>query len=222
VIPERRSYGSLRVSFSTVHAAKGREADYVIVLDLKDDRWGFPSLVEDDPILDLVLPEPESFPHAEERRLFYVALTRARQQAYLVTAPAHPSAFIDELHDGGYEVSWQGEEFWRAPTCPRCVTGRLQRSGRRYQCANRPYCTFEAPLCGECGRGAMIPQRDAVHCSTDGCRNTDRLCPRCRQGHLQTKTGRFGPFLGCTEFRAAPPCQYTEPVSSSNVARWTE
>ena len=48
--------GSLRVEFSTVHGAKGREADYVIVLDLNDGRWGFPSKVEDDPLLELVLP----------------------------------------------------------------------------------------------------------------------------------------------------------------------
>ena len=52
--PPRR--GSLRVEFSTVHGAKGREADYVIVLDLNEGRWGFPSKVEDDPLLELVLP----------------------------------------------------------------------------------------------------------------------------------------------------------------------
>ena len=44
------------MEFSTVHGAKGREADYVIVLDLNDGRWGFPSKVEDDPVLELVLP----------------------------------------------------------------------------------------------------------------------------------------------------------------------
>ena len=44
------------MEFSTVHGAKGREADYVIVLDLNDGRWGFPSKIEDDPLLELVLP----------------------------------------------------------------------------------------------------------------------------------------------------------------------
>lgn len=174
---------------------------------------GFPSLVEDDPILDLVLPEPESFAHAEERRLFYVGLTRARQQAYLVTDPAHPSAFVDELLEEGYDVRWHGEEFWRAPDCPRCETGRLQRNGRRFLCANRPYCAFEAPICGECGLGAMLPGPDAVRCSTTGCQHTERVCPECRQGRLQEKSGRFGLFIGCSEYRAAPPCRYTERVS---------
>ena len=55
-LPASPRRGSLRVEFSTVHGAKGREADYVIVLDLNDGRWGFPSKVEDDPLLELVLP----------------------------------------------------------------------------------------------------------------------------------------------------------------------
>ena len=85
--------------FSTVHSAKGREADYVVVLDLKDGRWGFPSRIEDNSLLRLVLP-PDSekpYPFAEERRLFYVAMTRARIGAYLITNPDRPSTFVTEL-----------------------------------------------------------------------------------------------------------------------------
>ena len=61
LLPRNLSGTSLRVEFSTVHSAKGREADFAVVLDLKDDRFGFPSQVEDDPLLELVLP-PESGP----------------------------------------------------------------------------------------------------------------------------------------------------------------
>ena len=95
--PPRR--GSLKVEFSAVHGAKGREADYVMVLDLNDGRWGVPSKVEDGPLLELVLPPASGggYPFAEERRLFYVAMTRARVGAYLVTDPAHPSTFVAEL-----------------------------------------------------------------------------------------------------------------------------
>ena len=88
-----------RAEFSTVHRAKGREADYVVVLDLKDARMGFPSKIEDDSLLELVLPPVtgKSYPFAEERRLFYVAITRARFGTYLVTDSIRPSIFVEEL-----------------------------------------------------------------------------------------------------------------------------
>ena len=110
--------------FSTVHGAKGREADYVVVLDLKDGRWGFPSRIEDNSLLSLVLP-PDSerpYPFAEERRLFYVAMTRARIGAYLVTSPTRPSTFVTELLEQFGNLRKIGT---LAQKCPRCHKGRL-------------------------------------------------------------------------------------------------
>lgn len=86
-----------RVKFLTVHTSKGLEADHVIVLGLTAESLGFPSRVEDDPVLQLALPKPQSFPHAEERRLFYVALMRARRSITLVTLAGRESAFALEL-----------------------------------------------------------------------------------------------------------------------------
>ena len=54
--------------FTTVHSAKGREADYVIVLDLDDDIYGFPCLREDDPLIDLVAPPVDDNPYPNARR----------------------------------------------------------------------------------------------------------------------------------------------------------
>ena len=127
--PPRR--GSLRVEFSTVHGAKGREADYVIVLDLNDGRWGFPSKVEDDPLLELVLPPVSggAYPFAEERRLLYVAMTRARIGAYLVTDAVRPSTFVTELLRESDELRQIGE---LAPECPRCRRGVLQMINGRF------------------------------------------------------------------------------------------
>ena len=87
-----------RVRFQTVHSAKGLEADYVVVL-ADDDSRGFPSRVEDDPLLDLVAPAAEPYPNAEERRVFYVALTRGRRGAWLIADDERPSVFVDELLD---------------------------------------------------------------------------------------------------------------------------
>ena len=66
------------IDFKTVHRSKGLEADYVIVADMCSGKHGFPSETTDDPILDIVLATPEGHPNAKERRLFYVALIRAR------------------------------------------------------------------------------------------------------------------------------------------------
>ena len=111
--------------FSTVHSAKGREADYVVVLDLKDGRWGFPSRIEDNSLLKLVLPpvSGEEYPFAEERRLFYVAMTRARIGAYLINDPEQPSTFVTELRQQSGSLR---ELDARAPECPLCHKGRLQ------------------------------------------------------------------------------------------------
>ena len=111
--------------FSTVHRAKGREADYVIVLDLKDGRWGFPSRIEDNSLLELVLPPASAgttYPFAEERRLFYVAMTRARIGAYLITDPVRPSTFITELLQQPGSLRQLRA---LAPECPHCHRGRL-------------------------------------------------------------------------------------------------
>ena len=87
----------LDVQFKTVHASKGLEAEYVYVLGLVEGRRGFPSQIEDDPVLQLAMPAAETFAMAEERRLFYVALTRANRQVRLYTSLEKPSRFITEL-----------------------------------------------------------------------------------------------------------------------------
>jgi DNA helicase-4 len=76
---------------------QGAGGDYVVVVGMTTGKYGFPSSIEDDPVLDLAMPSPESFPHAEERRLLYVALTRARGAVMLITPPLRISPFVLEL-----------------------------------------------------------------------------------------------------------------------------
>ena len=111
---------SLQVDFSTVHRAKGKEADYVMVLDLKDALYGFPARIEDDPLLEIVLPpvSGEAYPFAEERRLFYVALTRARKGAWLITDQFSPSTFVKELTRESDDLRQLGDVLTLA--CPNC------------------------------------------------------------------------------------------------------
>ena len=86
-----------KIEFLTVHKSKGLEADYVIVLQCNKDVYGFPSQVSDDPVLDIVLTKSDKFPFGEERRLFYVAITRAKIRTIVMYDKRYPSVFVDEF-----------------------------------------------------------------------------------------------------------------------------
>lgn len=89
---------NLKVEYKTIHAAKGLESDVVCVVNMFPGILGFPSQMEDDEILFLVLPNPENYPNAEERRLMYVAMTRARKEVHLFSGNGfYSSEFIKEL-----------------------------------------------------------------------------------------------------------------------------
>ncbi len=86
------------IRFLTIHASKGLEADYVIVLKVSDEKYGIPSKVKDEKILSLIKKE-ENYLYEEERRLFYVALTRAKKDVFLLVPKFSPSSFILEIKD---------------------------------------------------------------------------------------------------------------------------
>ena len=89
--------GDRKIEFLTVHKSKGLEADYVIILQCNKDTYGFPSLVSDDPVLNYVLTRSDQYPYGEERRLFYVAITRAKVKTYILYDRRFPSVFVDEF-----------------------------------------------------------------------------------------------------------------------------
>ncbi|WP_156292942.1 DNA helicase IV [Serratia oryzae] len=91
----------LNIEFMTIHASKGQQAEYVIIAGLHDGHDGFPALARESLIEDVLLPQPEDFPDAEERRLLYVALTRAKHQVWLLQDRERPSVFVEQLQDIG-------------------------------------------------------------------------------------------------------------------------
>lgn len=131
----------LKAQFMTVHKAKGLEGDIIIVLNCNSGKFGFPSEMSDDQVLNLLLSEADQFENGEERRLFYVAMTRAKEKVYFVTDSSYKSKFIAEL-----EV-----ESGQSPNkkCPTCKTADvvLRKSGKSrngntykfYGCTNYLY-----------------------------------------------------------------------------------
>jgi DNA helicase-4 len=146
----QKQFPMLDISFRTAHSSKGLEADYVIVLGLHTGSYAFPSEISDDPLLHLVMPQAESYPNAEERRLFYVAITRARRCVYLLGSRRSPSVFLTEIaedHRASRKVRFAAiDDNAHFETCPRCGHGRLiaheGKYGEFWGCSNYPKCKY--------------------------------------------------------------------------------
>lgn len=114
----------LKMNFITAHKSKGLQADYIFIINNKKSRMGFPSKIQDAAILELLLENCDKYPNAEERRLFYVALTRAKVKTYIVTVEGQESEFAMELKSR-YSEELKKEKF----TCPWCGGRLLKKSG---------------------------------------------------------------------------------------------
>lgn len=140
------NYEDVDIKFITVHKSKGLEADNVIILNVKNDLYGFPNKLTDDPILSLLLSGEDSFRFAEERRLFYVALTRTKNKVFLLI-PENESLFVEEIMKYGDYLISDNEGDSSFVNCPWCITGKLvvrENSETKevfLGCSHYPYCT---------------------------------------------------------------------------------
>ena len=184
---------TFNIKYSTVHSSKGLEDDFVIIINADDKRLGFPNKIEDDNILNLVLSAKSNFEYAEERRLWYVALTRTKTYTYIIADENSPSVFLDEIINSCDILQYeQKEEATTQINCPYCKTGKLIRRTNEknkhpfYGCSNYPYCTYS------------IDDFNAVE--------RNRKCKNCGDFMLYKK-GKYGHFYGCHNY---PKCNYTE------------
>jgi len=188
----------LDLEFRTAHSSKGLEAEYVLVLNVTEGTRGFPSQMQDDPALQMAMPAPDDFPFAEERRLFYVAMTRARKQVRFYTVNGKPSRFLVELvKNNELTIEVAGGEL--PMPCPKCQMGVLVRRNGRYgefqACSRLAQCDYKANL------EAAASSRPIVKAKASG-KVGDR-CPQCRQGRMERKQGKYGSFVGCSRW---PKC----------------
>lgn len=141
-----KSRPDLQIEFLTAHKSKGLQADYVFIINNKRSKMGFPSKIQDAPILNLLLDNCDQYPYAEERRLFYVALTRAKKKAFIVTLRGQESVFALELRER-YHYELKREQF----ECPVCGGQLIKRSGPYgdfWGCSNYPTlgCTYKRKI----------------------------------------------------------------------------
>lgn len=187
-------FPDLEIEFMSIHKSKGLEADEVIIINNKNSVTGFPNQITDDTVLEYVSVDSESYMFAEERRLFYVALTRTKNRVYLLY-PEDYSIFIQELmnYNSPNIVNTLLDNTERPISCPTCKTGHLvAKKGIKesifYSCSNFPQCDFK------------ITDLKYV--------KSKIRCPKCG-GVMQLKKGPYGDFYGCINY---PICNFTYSV----------
>jgi DNA helicase-4 len=213
----RRRFPRLKISFKTIHASKGLEADHVILLNADSGRTGFPSEIVDDPLLSLVSPEEEAFQNAEERRVMYVAMTRARHTLTILASNARPSSFVTELRkDPAYGISTAPGAEPEAHVCGECggrLLGVTGQDGRIwYRCEHVQHCGNLLPACPSCGT-ALPRHADGTSEVRCGCGASYPTCPECEDGWLIERSGSFGKFLGCVRY---PTCTGKAKISNGD------
>lgn len=188
---EIKGFEDVDIKYLTVHKSKGTEADNVIVLNLKNHLLGFPNKMTDDPILSLLLNDNEEYRFAEERRLFYVALTRTKKEVILLI-PSDISLFAEELLTDNNYLLTTADGKLNATNCPYCKTGKLvirQNSSN----GNQFLGCSHFPSCNQTFNDIEILEDKFI-------------CPDCLSGFMTKRTGKYGNFLGCTNY---PRCRNT-------------
>jgi DNA helicase-4 len=223
----KHHFPKLKIQSMTVHTSKGKEADYVVVLGLNKGKHGFPSEKATHPLLEFLLPKAENYEYAEERRLFYVSLTRARHHVYLITDGNNPSTFIREIASNDYPIitdEFSGEGFQdrlASIPCPICNTGfivaRDSQFGSFFGCSNFPLCNHTQRACQWCGSGMLNKGRFRV-CENSRCDFVEPICPQCG-GSLKIR--KNGNFWGCSNYRSGAEfsCGHTEKYIDLQAAR---
>ncbi len=200
-----RRHTRLSIFFKSIHASKGLEADHVIILGAVSGRHGLPSEIVDDPLLDLALPQREPHEHAEERRVFYVALTRARESITIIVRSDRPSCFVKELlEEEKFSVSEYGLAQHRRYPCSKCGGQMILARKNRYVCEHWDNCDASLPLCSACGISMPLRIDSSLEVSQCECGAEFAACTECIDGWLVRRSGKYRPFLGCVNY---PSCK---------------
>ena len=184
---------NVNITFMTAHSAKGLGFDNVVILNMFENKFGFPCQLEDDPIMRLVRYEDMSMPFAEERRLFYVALTRTRNRVYILTPKTKPSRFLIEIindYNIAHSENLNTEKVdLFSLRCPKCGYPLKYEFNKNYG-LNLWLCTNEPEICD-----FMTNNRNHLH--------DIYKCGKCDDGYMVVTPKKDDDvFYGCTNYRA--------------------
>ncbi|MBE6153554.1 MAG: hypothetical protein E7166_04955 [Firmicutes bacterium] len=87
----------IEIKYLTVHKSKGLEEENVVIINLENKLLGFPNQIVDSKVLRFVSYISDKYPYSEERRLFYVALTRTKNYVFLLVPKYNESIFVKEI-----------------------------------------------------------------------------------------------------------------------------
>lgn len=192
-----KKYSKANLTFLTAHRSKGLGYDNVIIINAVNAVYGFPSKIEDDPVMKLVIKEDRSIEYAEERRLFYVAMTRTKNRVYIAVPQQRPSRFVAELVqdydgvcvNGKLDLSMtESPDISMIKRCPVCGYP-LQYRHKRDLGLRLWICTNEPELC------------DFMTNDLDGGTLPILKCDCCKDGYLIVRKKNNEPFLGCTNYK---------------------
>jgi DNA helicase-4 len=223
-------YPLLNIEAQSFHASKGKEADFAIIVGLKKGVHGFPSEKAIPVLLDALLAKKETFEYAEERRLFYVALTRAKNRVYLIADMVDAGSFVKELED---EHNIELNEFESIASqsliadlhCIVCETGLLKKRtgkfGAFYACSHYPRCEHKEKPCVKCG-SAMTRKRHPGFkcCLNDSCKSLIPTCEKCN-AEMVLRSSKKGDFWGCQNYKGNEPMSCKNGLDNSKV-NWPE
>lgn len=191
-------YPKLNITFMTAHSSKGLGYDNVIVVNGRNETYGFPSKIEDDPVLSFVIKQDLSIEYAEERRLFYVAMTRTKNRVFFIAPEQNPSEFLLELKHDYTNVVLKGnwnEDSAIASTykkaCPMCGYPMQFRYKTAYG-LRLHICTNEPEVCGFMTNIPAAGKLSIIKCD------------QCRDGYLIIKPlkDKVSYMLGCTNYKS--------------------
>jgi ssDNA-binding Zn-finger/Zn-ribbon topoisomerase 1 len=222
-VPTESDHGGVR--FYSAHKSKGSESQHVILTDMTSGLYGFPCEIQDSSVMEVAKRfESDGFID-EERRLFYVALTRSKKFLYIYSMEKNNSMFLNEINPYLMRLRLDKTQRWdeglsdymksfikgilpETPiSCPKCDSFLVKRTGKKGNflgCSRYPKCKYTQDLedLSERYEDKKILTINLL----------PRYCEKCGKP-LAIRQGQYGGFLGCTGY---PKCRFTFNLSGDN------